>query len=527
MAHDALVGRSALDLLTPDDAAYLRLRNQELLEGEAYSFTTRRRFLCGDGSQMRGKLTAALTHTSRGEPEQFIWILEDVTQAHQLAEQLSYQASHDELTGLYNRREMERRIEVALEDARQESSHHTLCFIDVDQFKVINDSCGHVAGDQLLRRIVGILQTQLRAIDLVGRLGGDEFAVILHYTEVEDAKHVAEKLRRALAEVVFRWEDRSFRLTASIGLAEISERVPDVTWVLRAADTACHLAKDMGRDRVHAFEESDQAVAEHYSGLRWLGSIQRALDDDRLYLYAQRIEHLRGGPDHFEVLVRLMDENGQMHTPGGFLPAAERYGLAGMVDMRVLEKTLAVMAEYPDWPAAGGRCHVNVSGASVSSHDFHDFVVRVLERYRVSGQRLCFEITETAAMANLNDAWRFFDLVCNRGVSIALDDFGSGMSSFNYLRNLPAAMLKIDGAFVRDMVSESRDYAVVRAIKDVAEALNKTTVAEFVETGETMRQLRELGVDYAQGFAIHRPEPLEQLLPAPADRVAEPRPHWS
>ncbi len=513
MARQQLIGKPVAELVDPDDRADLQRFDQQLLAGETRSYTTRRNLLRGDGSRVHAKLTSALTRTEEHEPEQFIWLVEDVTRAQELAEQLSYQASHDELTGLYNRREMERRVEVALENARVEKSRHVLCFIDVDQFKVVNDTCGHVAGDQLLRRIVRILQNQLRAVDVVGRLGGDEFAVILHYTALSDGRQVAEKLRLALAQVVFEWDQRSFRLSASIGVAEITEHAADVTWVLQEADTACHLAKNMGRDRVHVFEESDQAVAQHYSGLQWLGTIQRALDDDRLYLHVQRIEALYAdASDHYEILVRLMDESGLWHTPGAFLPAAERYGLASMVDMRVLETTLMTLARHPQWLADGGRCHINVSGASVSHYDFHQFVLQLLERYDVPGERLCLEITETAAMANLNDAWHFFEQVGAYGISIALDDFGSGMSSFNYLRNLPADILKIDGAFVREMAFESRDYAVVRAINEVAKALGKTTVAEFVEHRATRRLLGELGVDFAQGFAVHEPEPLDDLL---------------
>lgn len=517
MTRGELLGRPIRSILEDEDVAETEKLNEQLLINGAGSYTTKRRFHRGDGSLIWGKLTAALTRTAKGKPEQFIWIVEDVTDAHQLAEQLSYQARHDELTGLYNRREMERRLDVALEDARLENTNHVFCFIDIDQFKVVNDTCGHVAGDQLLRRIGSLLQTRLRASDVVGRLGGDEFAVILHYTDLDAGKKVAEKLRRALGGVDFKWENRSFRLTATVGLAEINERAGDVTWVLRAADTACHLAKDLGRDRVHAFEESDEAMAEHWSGLQWLGTIQRALDDDRLKLYGQRIECLNeGGVPHYEVLVRLVDENGQVHSPGTFLPAAERYGLVSMVDMRVLEKSLAFLARHGDQLAGGGRVHINVSGASVSSHDFHQFVLRVIDRYGVPGERLCFEITETAAMANLKDAWAFFDMVRNRGVCIALDDFGSGMSSFNYLKNLPASILKIDGAFVREMESETRDHAVVQAINDVAKALGKITVAEFVENHTTMEILREMGVDFAQGYGIHRPEPLENLFPATA-----------
>lgn len=511
--REKLLGLPVDQILRSEDASETLEDNQALLSDKTSSYTTRKRFVRGDGTTIWGKLTAALTRGQDGQPEQFIWIIEDVTDAHQLASQLNYQARHDELTGLFNRREIERRLIGAIDDAHQQRSNHVLCFIDVDQFKIVNDSCGHGAGDQLLRRVGALLESLLRNSDAVGRLGADEFAAILHYTDLEDGREVAEKLRRELSGLVFRWEDRTFHVSVTIGLAEINEHSADVTGVLRAADTACHLAKEMGRDRVHVYEDSDAAIAERHNVLEWLNTIQKALDDDRLVLAAQLIQPLSGTPGlHYEVLVRLRDEQGHEHPPGVFLPAAERYGLITMVDMRVLEMTLKFLSRHPSHLELLGRCHINVSAPSIGSLDFHRFVGRVLERYGIPGNKICFEITETSAMANLSDAWSFFDLVSNQGCCIALDDFGSGMSSFNYLRNLPARILKIDGAFVRDMDTEPRDHAVVRAICDVGKALDKVTVAEFVENERVLEQLREMGVDFAQGFGIHRPCPLEDLV---------------
>jgi diguanylate cyclase (GGDEF)-like protein/PAS domain S-box-containing protein len=527
--RDKLVGQHVQAILHPSDQGGLVEEDERLVAGSATSYTVRKRFVRGDGSTIWGKLTAAVTWRRDGSVEQFIWIIEDVTDAHHLARQLNYQARHDELTGLFNRREVENRLETVLEEAQNQNTHHVLCFIDVDQFKIVNDTCGHMAGDQLLRRIAAALESAVRHTDMVGRLGGDEFAVILHHTSLDDAVTMAEKLREKLSAIVFYWEDRSFRMTVTIGLAEINEFTSDVTAVLRAADTACHLAKDRGRDSVHAFTESDEAVVEHYSGLEWLNTIQKALDDDRLTLSAQMITPLQKESEDFnyEILVRLRDSHGNEHLPGTFMPAAERYGLVTMIDMRVIEKALAWLAANPRHMARLQSCHINVSAPSISNQKFHQFVARVLDRYPVDGTKICFEITETSAMANLADAWSFFDMVAEYGCCIALDDFGSGMSSFNYLKTLPASILKIDGAFVRDLNRDDTDMAVVRAIHEAARALGKVTVAECVESREVADKLRGLGVDYGQGFALHKPCPLDNFSDESlADRVADPSPDY-
>ncbi len=514
MPRDRILDRPLSSVVHPDDTAISEHERGQLLEDDTHSCSTRKRFVRADGSILRIKMTTSLVRDEQGRPEQFMVILEDITAAHELAAQLSHQAQHDELTGLINRREIERRVKLALDNAWRNATRHVLCVIDLDQFKVVNDSCGHLAGDHLLRRTAELLGSSVRQHDVLGRLGSDEFALILYDTDLHSARRVAEKIRAALGEFVFRWEDRTFTFTATIGLAEIGETETDVTSLMRNADTACHLAKELGGDRIHVYAETDQAIAHHYSTLDWLGSIREALESNRFRLAAQILQPLfsHDEPLHYEVLVRLVDRDGREYEPASFLPAAERYGLVTAIDREVVEQLLAFLHRNPEHLEKLGRCHINASGPSISSQEYRDFVAEALHRYGIPGHKICFEITETAAMANLDDAWRFFEMAGSLGCCIALDDFGSGLSSFNYLKTLPVDILKIDGAFVRDITSDSRDHAVVHAINEVGKALGKITVAEFVESTEALAMLRALGVDFAQGYGIHKPCPLESLV---------------
>ncbi len=444
---------------------------------------------------------------------QNLLIVEDVSEARRLAQEVIYQASHDALTGLINRREIEIRLEQLLKDARVKGSNHALCFLDLDQFKIVNDTCGHSAGDELLRRLARELPGHLRTRDALGRLGGDEFAVLLDSTRPEGALRAAEKLQRALAAFVFRWEGRNFTLTASIGIVEIDAMAPDVGWLLRAADTACYLAKEEGRNRIRVYVESDQAMARRRSEMEWVGELRRALDEDRVSVYAQRIESTSGTSGlRFEALVRLVDAAGRLRNPAEFLPAAERYGQALALDRRVLELTLLQLARHPQSLAQLELCHINVSAQSMGDEEFRRQVAELLDTSSVAGEKLCFELTETAAIADLPHARRFIEAVRARGCKVALDDFGSGLSSYGYLKQLDFDILKIDGVFVRDMLTDPVDQAVVRSIREIGNALGKQTIAEWVENAEVRQLLAEIGVDLVQGFAVHEPCPLAELL---------------
>ncbi|MBA1148428.1 EAL domain-containing protein [Ectothiorhodospiraceae bacterium WFHF3C12] len=519
MERDALLLRRPEDLLHPDDRFGDPWQLDRLLRGEVDHYTTENRYVRGDERTIWGKVTISAVRGRRRAPDRLLAVVEDVTESRRLAEALTYQASHDKLTGLFNRHDIERRLEAALTSAWEEDQRHALLFIDLDQFKVVNDTCGHVAGDHLLCQVAGLLEQQLRKADVIGRLGGDEFAVILHDASLSDAQQLAERLRGSITELAFRWEGRSFSLSISVGLVEITRDVPDVTWLLSAADTACYLAKDNGRNRVHTYVETDEAVSERRGQMEWVSDIRQAIEENRLRLFAQHIKPL--GTDeglHYELLVRLVHRDGREYSPGSFLPAAERYDLASAIDRWVVATAFEQFAAHPWHLNALEQCHINVSAQSITEVEFLRFVESKLDEDVVPGEKLCFEITETAAMTSMQEARRFIDTVQARGCAIALDDFGSGLSSFGYLKHLPVDVIKIDGIFVRDMAVDSLDRAIVESINDIGKALGKKTIAEFVETGEVADILRQVGVDYAQGYGIHRPCPLADILAAEAPR---------
>lgn len=514
-SHLELRGLRLNDVLHPDDVDVMQEVERHVEDGaESYcALPVEIRLLREGRDSIWARATVSDIKIGGDSDAQNLLIVEDVSEARRLAQEVIYQASHDALTGLINRREIEIRLEQLLKDAREKGSNHALCFLDLDQFKIVNDTCGHSAGDELLRRLAAELPGHLRTRDAMGRLGGDEFAVLLDSTRPEGALRAAEKLQRALAAFVFRWEGRNFTLTASIGIVEIDALAPDVGWLLRAADTACYLAKEEGRNRIRVYVESDQAMARRRSEMEWVGELRRALDEDRVCVYAQRIDSTTGKSGlRFEALVRLVDAAGRLRTPAEFLPAAERYGQAMTLDRRVLELTLLELARHPESLAQLELCHINVSAQSMSDAEFRQRVADLLDASPIPGEKLCFELTETAAIADLPHARRFIESVRSRGCKVALDDFGSGLSSYGYLKQLDFDILKIDGVFVIDMLSDAVDQAVVRSIREIGNALGKQTIAEWVENDEVRQLLAEIGVDLVQGFAVHEPCPIEELL---------------
>jgi diguanylate cyclase (GGDEF)-like protein len=404
-------------------------------------------------------------------------------------------------------------LQRALESARRDGARHTLCFVDLDQFKLVNDTCGHDVGDQLLRQVAHTLQSQLRAVDWLGRLGGDEFAILLERTPVEAGERVAARVNEALGASTFAWEGHTFNIPCCIGVVEIDSKTPDIRWLLRAADTACYLAKESGRNRIRVYHEADGAVARRIGEMGWVSEIRSAIAEDRLLLFAQRIDAARGGGElNYEILVRLIDAKGKIHAPGAFLPAAERYDQATAIDRHVFALVLRQLEANPRHLLQLGLCHINVSAQSIANAEFRSYVASMLERSRVPARKLCFEITETAAIGNIAEARLFIDQMRARGCRIALDDFGSGMSSFAYLKNLVVDILKVDGVFVSEAATDPVNWALVKSICVVGRALGKTTIAEWVESSSVQARLREIGVDYVQGYAIHKPCPLEELM---------------
>ena len=431
----------------------------------------------------------------------------------QTEEQLTYYATHDALTGLVNRRECERRAVRLLESVKQSQETHALCFMDLDQFKVINDSCGHTAGDEMLRQITFELQKVVRKRDTLSRLGGDEFGVLMENCSLEQAKRVATLLLKAVQDYQFFWEGKSFRVGVSIGMVAITDAISDLSELMKKADAACYMAKDLGRNRIHIYHIEDIEIAQRQGEMQWVSRINQAFKENRFCLYAQTIAPLNGGSKkHYELLIRMLDDNGKTIPPGAFLPAAERYNLSSDIDYWVIQQAIELLAENPVFLKQINFISINLSGNSLANHTMLDFIISQLESSGINGEKICFEITETAAISNLNLAVKFISTLKNKGCLFALDDFGSGLSSFAYLKNLPVDFLKIDGMFVKDIVDDPIDRAMVKSINEIGQIMGMKTIAEFVENNEIMDILREIGVNYAQGYGIDKPKKFNDLL---------------
>jgi diguanylate cyclase (GGDEF)-like protein/PAS domain S-box-containing protein len=438
---------------------------------------------------------------------------ENITETHTLSDQIAYQASHDALTGLANRSEFDRYINELLTLAHTDHSVHALCYLDLDQFKVVNDTCGHLAGDELLRQLGDLLRKNVRRHDFVARLGGDEFGVLMHNCLLDEAFLASEKIRDMIRDFHFVWEDKSFTVGVSIGVSSINAASGNAVDPLNEADAACYAAKDQGRNRVHVYRPDDEALTLRHGEMQWVSIIQQGLEQKRFCLYGQPIAQLTGnGEDlHFETLVRYRDDKGNIIPPGAFLPAAERYNLASALDRSVISQLFEWIAKKPDFLDNLSLCSVNLSGVSLSDESMLTFISEQFNEWAIPTHKICFEITETAAIANLSYATKFIHYLRDRGCSFSLDDFGSGLSSFAYLKNLPVDFLKIDGFFVKDMADDVVDHAMVKSINEVGHIMGKKTIAEFVENEQIFNLLRELGVDYAQGYGIGKPVPLDEL----------------
>ena len=437
-------------------------------------------------------------------------VFSDVTHERRLKRALSFQASHDALTGLINRREFDLRLEMAVATARQVRTDFALLYVDLDQFKLINDTCGHSAGDRLLRDITGLLQTRVRAGDTIARLGGDEFGVLLENCSIEQAEKVAEHIREAIQGYRFNWTDSKLSVGASIGVVQINAETVSAATALSAADVACYAAKDSGRNRVHVYETD--AGSNRHREMQWVSRITQGVEENRLRLFSQQIVALGATeplPDYHELTVRLCDESGTIVMPNEFIPAAERYNIMSMVDGWVVARAIELLQAGIARDATLPVLAVNLSGTSLSNEDFLEFIVGRLDDERIA-RALCFEITETAAVSNLANAVYFMRELKARGCRFALDDFGSGLSSFMYLKTLPVDYLKIDGQFIAQVARDSVDRSMVEAIAKVGEALGIETIAERVENEATLTVLREIGVDYVQGFHLQRPRPIEE-----------------
>jgi len=440
--------------------------------------------------------------------------LTDITAAHELSQQLSYDASHDVLTGLANRREFELRLQRAIEMTQATGVTHAVCYLDLDRFKVVNDTCGHVAGDELLRQLGHVLQAKVRSADVVARLGGDEFVMLLHNCAPSDAVQVANNLLKAVAAFQFIWAQHTFTLGVSIGVVMINTNFRRLAQVMNAADTACYSAKDAGRNRIHVFQEDEEVVARRHGEMEWVARAKRALVENRLFLEAQPMLALGDDPGAampYELLVRMRDENGRSVPPGAFLPSVERYNLSVRYDRWVIAAALDWISRHHQAMTRVSRFFINLSKDSVMDPETASFVRQALSGAGVDPARIGFEISENVAIANLSSANRLINDLRRIGCLTSLDDFGSGVSSFAYVKALAVDYIKIDGMFVGNISQDKVDYAMVRSIKDIGHVMGKKIVAESVETPAVLEKLREIGIDFAQGFEVGEPRPIDEL----------------
>ncbi len=446
-------------------------------------------------------------------------VFHDVSQLQSMARRMAFLASHDPLTGLLNRREFEERLKAVLETARSENVDHALLYLDLDQFKIVNDTCGHIAGDELLKQLAHHLAREIRSSDVLARLGGDEFGIILERCSVDKARRIADGLRQFIKDFRFVWQQRSFEIGVSIGLVPITTESGNLTDVLAAADSACYVAKDEGRNRIHLYQPDDTALAQRQGEMQWVHRLRQGLETNNFELYSQSIVPLNADTKptgrFVEILLRMREKD--LVLPAAFIPAAERYHLMPAIDRWVIENVFGLLERCALMDRCSGNdtIAINLSGQSLGDEQFLEYVIECFVRYHIAPTMICFEITETAAIANLARARDFIVRLKKMGCRFALDDFGSGLSSFGYLKSLPVDYLKIAGDFVRDVTEDPVDYAMVEAINQIGHVMELTTIAESVETAEIFEKLKLSGVDYGQGIGIDSPRPFHEVLDLP------------
>ncbi len=513
--------RQTLQLIDENTGAALEhVALKCLLQRQAIGVSTHTQLITRKGRRISIEDSAAPIWSRDGAILGAVIVFRDVSHERKLSRQLSWQATHDTLTQLINRREFEHLAAGALHTAKQEGHAHALLYLDLDQFKVINDTCGHGAGDVLLQLLAKMLQGKMRDSDILARLGGDELGVLLPHCPLEHARLIGEQLRQAIHEFPFAWDERSFELGVSIGIVEINQDSKSMSELLSAADQACYLAKEQGRNRIHLYQESDVMLAQRHGEMLWISRLNEAFAHDYFRLYAMPIVHLHDSEEHHdEVLIRIRNGKGDLILPGAFIPAAERYDMMLSIDRWVIRAVcqhiqsvrdslppLAALAESRR--RAPALYSVNLSGMSLADPGLQDYITAQFVQYAIAPEQICFEITETAVIANLPKAQVFMRQLKAMGCRFSLDDFGSGFSSFGYLRALPVDYLKIDGIFVRGIATNAINRAMVKAINEVGHVMGLQTVAEYVENAETLAIIRELGIDYAQGYAVGGLRPL-------------------
>jgi diguanylate cyclase (GGDEF)-like protein/PAS domain S-box-containing protein len=511
-----LVGQPVARLYPRQDRAYASSQLDRCVAdpGNIHRWETRK--VRKDGSELWVRETARAIVSRRHEASVLV-VSEDITESRRRSEQLAYHANHDALTGLVNRRAFEERLDHAIAVARAEHVEYALCYLDLDQFKVINDTCGHVAGDEFLRQVGRALQSVVSKRDTLARLGGDEFGVLLERCQVDQAKRVAYAALDAVDNLFLTWDDRRFRVGISIGLVPIDHASESVESVLRAADVACYAAKEAGRNRIHVYDQSDPAPAQRHTHMDWIDRIKHGLANGHFQLSYQPIVALTNGSaaeTSFEVLLRMKGDDGAEIMPDVFLPVAERFNLSTRIDYWVVSNLLALFEHDTSRIARLDWCAINISPHSINDPDFVEFLIEKLKKSALPPERICFELTERSALSNVMAARHFMDSLRQLGCRFALDDFGDGWSSLAHLKHLSFDYVKIGSDFTKGMLSSGIDFAIVKAINDVSQAMRSKTVVEAVESAELLAALRDprLNIDYVQGYAIQRPRPLAELF---------------
>jgi diguanylate cyclase (GGDEF)-like protein/PAS domain S-box-containing protein len=470
-----------------------------------------------DGVRLPVHDSAAPIRDRQGRLTGAILVFRDLTQMRQVEEEIQHLATHDPLTGLINRREFELLIREAFEASEDEKSRTALCQLDLDAFKLINDTCGHSAGDQLIRQIGGLVAQHMRSRDHLARLGADEFAILFRNCLPEEARSRVETICDSIHDFRFHWDGRTFSSRVSAGLVPLTYAASGPEALLGAVDAACFVAKESGGGRIHLFQPGDTVIAERYGEMNWISRIQRGLDESRFCLWRQDIVPVcreQAEPTFSELLIRLIDDEGNVIAPGFFIPAAERYGQIAAIDRWVVKTALDHMAGGGE-PQSDSRFAINISGQSLGADGFLDYITDAIQSTGIAPQRVFFEITETSAIANLPRAMRFISVLKEMGCFFVLDDFGQGLSSLGYLKSLPLDFIKIDGTFVREMVEDPVQAALVSSIRDIGRVMGLQTIAESVEDTATFEALVAIGVDYVQGYYLDRPRPLTISSPPP------------
>jgi diguanylate cyclase (GGDEF)-like protein/PAS domain S-box-containing protein len=484
-----------------------------LLENRIVGLANHTILISRNGSEYGIEDSASPIRSAEGKTLGVVLVFHDVTVQRQMANEMTYRATHDALTGLINRGEFEHRLERLLIHTHPYGNKHALMFIDLDQFKVVNDTCGHTAGDELLKEITHVIEQCVRTSDTLARVGGDEFAVILEKCDAEPAMRIAQLICKNVDEYRFKHQEKRFRIGTSIGLVIMDSHWSSIQTLMQAADTACYTAKEAGRNRVHLYYDTDYAVETRRGEIQWAGRIEQAIEDNQFVLFCQRILPLRkNGGLHAEVLIRLKDANGNIISPGTFLPAAERFHMASRVDNWVVKSVFLWLQHNQNKISHIDSISINLSGQSIGDEAFHDYILMLIGSIPIDFSKVCFEITETATITNIHLAKSFIQIMKSHQIKFSLDDFGSGVSSFGYLKSLDVDYLKIDGQFIKKINEDPVDLATVRCILEIAKVTGKKTIAEWVETVEVETILRRLGADYTQGYLRHEPEPIDQML---------------